>query len=64
MVTIRRVAELVGSVLPALFIAFLVLVVSADVIARNVLRISEIRDSDFANSRTPVSLIPGQSGQG
>lgn len=28
------------------------------------LRISEIRDSDFANSRTPVSVIPGQSGQG
>lgn len=27
-------------------------------------RISEIRDSDFANSRTPVSVIPGQSGQG
>jgi hypothetical protein len=28
------------------------------------MRISEIRDSDFANSRTPVSVIPGQSGQG
>lgn len=28
------------------------------------LRISEIRDSDFANSRTPVSVNRGQSGQG
>jgi len=30
----------------------------------NRLRISEIPDSDFANSRTAVSVIPGQFGHG
>ena len=29
-----------------------------------VLRISEFPDSDFANSRTAVSVIPGQFGPG
>lgn len=48
MITIRRVAELVGSILPALFIACLVLVVSADVIARNVLRVSFYAAHDLA----------------
>lgn len=48
MVTIRRLAELTGSVLPALFIACLVIVVSADVIARNVLRVPFYAAHDLA----------------
>ncbi|WP_245944940.1 TRAP transporter small permease [Pelagibacterium lacus] len=48
MVMIRRLLELVGSVLPVFLIAFLVLVVAADVFARNILRVPFYAAHDLA----------------
>ncbi|RDE08942.1 TRAP transporter small permease [Pelagibacterium lacus] len=45
---IRRLLELVGSVLPVFLIAFLVLVVAADVFARNILRVPFYAAHDLA----------------
>lgn len=48
MVMVKRLIELVGSLLPAVLVAFLVLVVSADVFARNVLRVPFYAAHDLA----------------
>lgn len=48
MMMIKRIVEFFGSVLPALLMAFLVLVVSADVFARNVLLVPFYAAHDLA----------------
>lgn len=48
MVMVKRLLELVGSVLPVFLTAFLVLVVAADVFARNILRVPFYAAHDLA----------------